>query len=503
MSGKSRKSHKRSVAPRTRHGRRCASRQPQRTCYRQELLASITRWLPRLGLPLGSHDGRVRWTPRLLAICAILMVFSQASVLKDRFAEARLATVRLYVGRHRRRPGQTYEGFIATLCKVSGQLLEGLLATLRAMVQEIAGPYWQVAGWVLFGVDGTKVECPRTKANEQSMGCAGKDKSAPQQLLTMLLHLGTGLPWGFARDAGTGSERQQLQRMLGLLPQQSMLVADAGYMGYDMLQGILAAGAQVLIRVGSGTRLLKKLGYAAREYQDVVYLWPEAKQGRRRDGSVPEVAKAAPLVLRLIVLHDGRKPIHLLSSVLEKCRLSNRAAAELYRRRWGMELYYRALKQTLNRRKLLSDCPAHAEVELDWNVVGLWILGLMTVEALIQSGHDPGRASVASALRGVREVMGRLDERCGHGVLGRMLASAVQDPYERHGSKQSRQRKNKKSQHPPGAPQLRLATAQERRLAQRMRKLARSAPKRALARVQNSPILPSDLPQMRQDRFAA
>jgi len=58
------------------------------------------------------------------------------------------------------------------------------------------------------------LECPQTEANENGMGCAGKDKSAPQQLLTMLLHLGTGLPWGFARGPGTGSEREQLGRML-------------------------------------------------------------------------------------------------------------------------------------------------------------------------------------------------------------------------------------------------------------------------------------------------
>jgi hypothetical protein len=490
----------------TKNRRRCRRAVPQRrqaTCYGKELLASITRWFPRLGLPLGTEDQRVCWTPRLLVLCAILMVFSEAQVLKDRFADARLATVQLCVGRHRRRPGKTYEGFIASLCKVSGQLMEGLLATLRAMVQEIAGPHRTVEGWVLFGVDGTKLECPQTQANEQGMGCAGKDKSAPQQLLTMLLHLGTGLPWGFVRGPGTGSEREQLGRMLGLLPGGSMLVADAGYTGYDMLKAIQAAGGEFLIRVGSGVKLLRKLGYAVKEYEHVVYLWPDAKQGRHKDGSLPERAKADPLVLRLIVLHDGKKTIHLLSSVLESDRLSNRTAAALYRRRWGLELYYRTLKQTLNRRKLLSDCPAHSEVELDWNVAGLWVLGLMTVQSLIASGRDPAQASAAGALRSVRKATKQFGERCGRGALRRMLALAVQDQYQRHGSKTARHRKNKKTQRPPGAPQLRLASAGETQLARRMRALAAATEGRASPIDQNRSVPPKDLQPARRYHLAA
>ncbi len=195
--------------------------------------------------------------------------------------------------------------------------------------------------------------------------------------------------------------------------------------------------------------------------------------------------------------------MHLLSSVLERSRLSDRTAMELYRRRWGLELYYRTLKQTLNRRKLLSGCPAHAQVEVDWNLVGLWVLGLMTVEALIAGGRDPAQGSVACALRSVREARGRIDQRCGRGALRRMLAMAVRDEYERQGSKASRHGKTKKTQRPPGAPQLRLASAGEKKLARRMRDLAKTAQGRAATTGGNPPVLPGDLQQTEQYRFAA
>jgi hypothetical protein len=464
-------------------GRRRESPPPRRTrrqptTYARELLAGLRQWLPRRGLPLQVEDRRVTWTPRLLVICAILMALSKAQTLGDRFADARLATVQMY--KSRRRPGESYEGFIATLAKQSQRLMDLICTTLRQMIREMAKEHWTVEGWALFGVDGTRLECPMTLANEQALGCAGRNKTTPQQYLTMLLHLGTGLPWGFVRGPGGSSERSHLVRMLPLLPAGAMVVADAGLVGYDVLRSINDGGHQFVIRVGSNVSLLRKLGHV-REHEGIVYLWPWCKQRRSRTRRLPANLAAharkvdPPLVLRLEVFNDGRRPVYLLSSVLESKALSNRTMARIYRRRWHLELYYRSLKQTLGRRKMLSDGPGHAGVELDWCMMGLWVLGAMTVKALIASGQSPGQGSVAAALRIVREAMDKRRQRWRRGGLGKALAAAKRDEYRRRGPKQSRQRKSKKTEHPPGAPQTRLATAQERRLALELRRLAHAA----------------------------
>lgn len=288
-------------------------------------MQGIRRFLPRKGLPLRVAGKRVRWTPRLLVICVLLMVWNQSQTLADRFADARLATIKMY--KSRRHPGKTYEGFMASLCGMSKGLLDLVSTTLRASVQEIAGLHWTTEGWILFGADGTKVECPMTRANERAFGCAGRRNSTPQQFLTMLLHLGTGLPWAWIRGHGRSSERRHLRRMVKLLPENSMLVADAGFTGYDLLTSILAGGHQFIVRVGSNVRLLKKLGYAFKEREGTVYLWPENKRGHK------------PLVLRLVTLHDGRKPVYLLTSVLESAKLSDAAVGRIYRLRWGIEVH--------------------------------------------------------------------------------------------------------------------------------------------------------------------
>jgi hypothetical protein len=57
--------------------------------------------------------------------------------------------------------------------------------------------------------------------------------------VTTLLHLATGVVWDFTSGPARSSEREHLRQMLAALPQQTLLIADAGFTGYDLLMAIL------------------------------------------------------------------------------------------------------------------------------------------------------------------------------------------------------------------------------------------------------------------------
>jgi hypothetical protein len=418
----------------------------------QQLRQLVSGLLPGRGLPILPKGVRQRWTLRLLVMCAILLAFEPGTTLKDRFAEARWQLMQMHPGR--RGVGKTYQGFIAALVKVSQATLALVVASLREAVREVAAEgCWCVAGFCVFGVDGSKIDCPRTAANEKELGIGGRKKSGPQMLLTLLFHVGTGLPWAFVRGKATDTERSHLLRMLDTLPKDAMLLADAGFTGYPLLAEVTGGGRSFLIRVGSNVHLLRKLGYA-RERDGIVYLWPEKCQKKKRP----------PLVLRLIEASDGRKPIYLLTSVLEPEQLSDAAAATLYKRRWGVELLYRSLKQTMGRRKMLSDSPGHAKVELDWTVIGFWALTVINAQAV----DADARASPAATLRILRRAA------AGRGSPLK-LAAAVQDQYKRSSCKKARRWPHKKNEKPPGVPKARNAKAAEVRLAKEIKKLSKAA----------------------------
>lgn len=419
--------------------------------YPAQLREAIGRFLPHRGLPVLAGKRQLCWAARMLVVCAILVAWDASGTLSDRFHAARRVVVKMFPTR--RRPGTTCTGFWAALARHSDRLLGVVAPALRQRVRHLAGrEHWHVGRWAAFGVDGSRVECRMTAANEQALGTAGKSKTGPQQFLTTVFHVGTGLVWDWRRGPARESERSHLLSMLGTLPPGALLLADAGFTGYELMRQVTEGGRSFLIRVGSNVRLLRKLGLALEEHEGIVYLWPDKAQRRRQP----------PLILRLITLCDGRnRKVHLLTDVLDRELLSDAEASALYRRRWTVELLYRSLKQTMGNRRLRCGTPAHAAAELDWAMAGLWVLGLMSVGEVTAAGHGPGDWSVAAALRAVRRAMA--------GTLGvpldAALAGAVKDRYRRTGSKKARHWPHKKRQKPPGDPVARKADKVERQLA--------------------------------------
>ena len=352
-----------------------------------------------------------------------------------------------------------------------------------------------VAGWAVFAVDGSRVQLPRTKSNEARYRRTKKKKkpqrrarkgkapqptkkarrqskrernrtrgskkqagektktqpSGPQMWLTLLWHVGLGLPWAWETGPVDSSEREHLLRMLGVLPENSLVVADPGFVGYDYWRAIMEADLAVVIRVGANVRLLTRLGYA-REYDNRVYLWPDKARKREQP----------PLVLRLIEVHTGKHPMYLVTNVLNQNELSDRQMLEIYKARWGIEVFFRSFKQTFGRRKLRSGSPDNAQLELDWSLVGLWAVSLLAVDELIRHGECPHRLSVAGALGAIRMVMRDYKSRPDPGKdLWTLLSAAVTDSYVRRAAKASRDYPRKKSEKPAGKPTIQRANPQQ------------------------------------------
>lgn len=83
---------------------------------------------------------------------------------------------------------------------------------------------------------------PRRGAKHQTAAARRKKASSPQLWLTLLWHVGSGLPWAWRTGPLGSSERQHLEAMLPELPANALLVADAGFVGYVVWQALLTAG---------------------------------------------------------------------------------------------------------------------------------------------------------------------------------------------------------------------------------------------------------------------
>lgn len=366
--------------------------------------------------------------------------------------------------------GRFYPGFAQALVDKSPEIVAGMKSRFRRRMEErFPKRFRDRDGYCVLAVDGSRIECPHTAANETGLGCAGRDKTAPQVFVTTLWHAGIALPWDFRTGPGTDSERRHLEQMCENLPKNTLLLADGGFVSFELCRTLLTHGHSFLMRVGGNITLLEKLEYDYERRGDIVYLWPQAKR------------HLPPLKLRLVRLRDARgQAICLLTNLLDKKRFTDKRARELYQLRWGVEVFYRSCKQTLERRRCLSRTPQTCGAEVQWLLLGVWLLGLMTVRAQIERVLDPRHWSVAKARNVVRRAL-RSTRREPRRRLNfhAALAAATLDHYQRHSPKTSRNYPRKKRETPPRPPNIQPATAQEQTRWKQLRSKLNTNPRTA------------------------
>jgi hypothetical protein len=370
----------------------------------------------------------------------------------------------------------SYQAFVKLLVRWTAPLIALLQQAVRERMRADLANGWLIHGFALFGADGSLIALPRTAANQQAyaparrpgrrrkktQGQAGVKKAdTPQLALTVTWHCGLGLPWDWRIGPSGSSERAHLRDMLDALPAPALIAADAGFISYELANAILANEREFLIRVGSNVRLLKKLGHV-RESGDIVYLWPNKVAQRRQP----------PLRLRLVVSHNGKHPVYLVTSILSSTRLSDRQVIDLYGRRWGIEVFYRSLKQTFQRRKLRSWTAEPARIELEWSLIGLWAMSLYALVHIQRAGHPPQRLSCAKLIQAFRRMLRDYQhpvER--NATLRDLLCRALVDTYKRC-NKSSRDYPRKKQERPAGKPRLVNATPKQKKAAKAFRMAA-------------------------------
>lgn len=459
-------------------------------------IKQVADWLLAPALFVGMKTKRTAtWLPRMLAVTAVLWATGEQTNLTDRFATARKIVDKIF--RWRPAPGATYQGFMKMLRKWHVDLQLVTIPHVRVQMQEVLPTQWEIGGYVVFAGDGSRIEVGRTQSLEEAFSPqrkknarkknAGKNKkgkqkkqprkqevpakqkqsdesvakkeNSPQMWLTLMWHVGTGLPWAWRTGPSDSSERQHLEEMLAELPENSLITADAGFVGYDFWTAILNAKHNFLIRVGANVRLLKRLGYA-RQGSHTVYLWPD-KAAKK---------KQPPLVLRLIVVDHGKHPVYLVTN-LTKSQLSDRQAGRIYSARWGIELYFRTFKQTFGCRKLRSRSAKNAQLELDWSMLGLWCICLLGQRELLADGSDPASLSAAAAIKALQQTVReyRVRPECREETLWSKLRLALLDEYERDGPKTSRDYPRKKKRENIQPPKIDRATKRQVKLAQQVK----------------------------------
>lgn len=440
-----------------------------------DLLRRALNWVLDDGMfaDLRMH-GNTSWMPRYLVALAVLTAWSDGKRMTDAFDGAKKLSTKMFS----QVAIQTFQGMVRALVTWTAELLPLVWLRLHELMEQVGEEHYRIGKWLPLAVDGSRFTTPRTQSNERAFSAKnfGKGKRAksrrkwknkkkrsqklgepvkPQIWLTLIWHMGLKLPWCWKTGPSTSSERHHLMEMLQVqkYPKDTLFCCDAGFVGYDLWKSIIDAGHSFLIRVGGNVRLLKNLGHA-RQGKDIVCLWPDAAARRRQE----------PIVLRLIEVKGEHGTMYLVTNVLSQRELSTPLLTRLYPLRWGVELQFRAAKQTFGRSKLRSRNSNHALAELDWSLVALTMVQLFAIREQLKFDQPPEHTSVSEALRAIRCAMDNWHEPArGNDKLTSRLQAATKDAYDRCSSKAARYRPTIKDKPSATKPIIQQATRKQRR----------------------------------------
>ena len=461
-------------------------RRRQARCQNKSHFVELLHWFLPDGelFSKGEFHGNTRWSPEQLAAQALIWSWQETKHVTDAFDHAREVCEELGWNK----TAMTYTAFMNALNRYDNVWMRCLRDRCQALAKQVGGRFFRRDGWVMIGFDGSRATAPRTVSNERAF-CApnyghgkrakyGRKKSkglrrkrnkqhpphpqAPQAWITMMWHMGLRLPWTWRLGPSSASERDHVKEMLIAeeFPENTLFCGDAGFTGYPLWQTILQAGGDFVVRVGANVNLLSEHADVKKLGGGIVLCWPK---GQREAGQ-------PPLRLRLVKVQVGKTKMWMLTSVLDSRRLTRKQLVRVYKMRWGIELEFRGLKQTIDKHQLRCRNSDRLLVELNWSLCGMAVAELLALREHIalreersHDDYDPQDRSLANTMRALRRSMRNLTTYCDPAKnLLQELSQAKVQRYKNRTDKRARYRPANPDKKPLGEPTVRKLNAQER-----------------------------------------
>jgi hypothetical protein len=339
-------------------------------------------------------------------ILAVLWVWSDKRTLVRAFDHARRLSLTLF--------GDvavtTYQGLTGVLKTWSVKLLPITQQRLQQLMERVGDNHWRIELWVALAVDGSRVDTPRTKSNEKAFAAKNFGKGSK------------------ARSRVKWKNRKKRSKKLSAPVKPQMWITLIWHMGLKSpwtwkTDASTSSERHHLMDMLKTEKVGKHAG-----------LWRCGFRG-----------------LRLLELHCGFR------SRRSDTRRSQRASVDRPGTRSSSQWHCVS-------GQLHSRTSACSYVELDWSLVGLWMIQLFAVNEQIKVARAPDGSSVSLSLAIIQNAMNLSHEAALNGrVLDHQLSEAVKDQYVRTSSKSARYQAHKKDKPSATQPVLLKATTKQQK----------------------------------------
>ena len=374
--------------------RRLAGQLANRALKLDGLAALVSRFIPAsLFEGVGKRD-RV-FTP-WITFCAFFgQVLQRGASCRD--AVRRVQAWYLAVG-----SGVNVDSATGGYCQARGRLpLQVLRAAFERLVQrcdERARRVDQWQGRTVKVIDGCGLSMPDTAANRRVFAyAAGQRKGCgfPTGQLVGLFSLATGHLIRFVVSSWKAHEAPLARQLVGWVNPGEVLLADRGFCSWALISLFERKGVDVVMRLHH----LRKTGTGP-----VQWAKPQ-RQGSWEKQLWSELPASLNLrVVRFRVETPGfrTEQIAVVTTLLDEAIYPDAVIADLFRRRWQVEINFRDIKTTLGLDVLRTLTPAMIEKEIHLQAIAYNLVRLLMLEAARQHDVPPTRLSFKGTISTLR-----------------------------------------------------------------------------------------------------
>ena len=288
------------------------------------------------------------------------------------------------------KPGSTRTGaYCRARARLPLSMVSGLARETGRQLHARARRQWCWRGRSVKLVDGTGISMPDTDENQArypqpSTQADGVGFPLARLVAVICLATGAALDAAIGAHSGKGSGELSLFRSLAAnFAPGDVMLADALYCNYFLIAALARAGVDVLFEQ-NGSRITdfrrgKRLGA-----RDHLVVWPKPA---RPQWMTHEEYHAFPDELQVRETRTDHQV--LVTTMLEHRRVGKSDLAQLYARRWNVELDLRNLKTTMGMEVLHCQTPEMNEKELWVHLLAYNLVRLMMAQAANDAGVDP------------------------------------------------------------------------------------------------------------------
>jgi len=237
-------------------------------------------------------------------------------------------------------------------------------------------------------IDGTTVSLSDTLKNQRLYPQSSNQKPGcgfPLLKLVGVFCLTTGVLLDYAKGNKHQSELRLLKGLLDQFKAGDLAVADRGFSSYALLALLLGRQVDSVFRLHQGRsgdlRKGKRLGKNDRQFT-----WAKPSE---RPRWLPQCwwkkipAQLTVRVIRFQLCRRGYRPesVTLVTTLLEAHKYSAHDLAQLYARRWKIELWFRDIKTSMGMEVLRCQSPQLVHKELEMFFIAYNLIRLLVVQA--------------------------------------------------------------------------------------------------------------------------